>query len=155
MKETPVFDKLWDQLVPQSGKSESFAGEIIRAAGRLQYDFYNNGMGNNTSGAVNFLRNESIITEELWDTVHYYTTGRIYNGRYDNDKVHNSIDDIVIMATEFVMTNPQFMLLENNVDMFDFEDEEICFCDYCGVESDNYTCSSCEEEMEEEDEYCY
>lgn len=38
-----VFDKLWDQLVPVSGKCNTEAGEIIRAFGRLNYRFFNDG----------------------------------------------------------------------------------------------------------------
>ena len=33
----------------RSLQCDTVAGEMLRAAGRLRHDFYNNGMGNNTS----------------------------------------------------------------------------------------------------------
>jgi hypothetical protein len=148
--DTTDFDKLWDTLVPRSGHCDTYAGELIRAAGRLQYDFYNNGMGNNTSGCVNFLKRESVITDEIWETVHYYSVGRFYQGGYEGDEMHNSINEIVRMTTELVMTNPQLMTIENSVDCFDLDDEEISFCSQCGAESDNYVCGYCQEDMDYE-----
>lgn len=43
------------KLVPSSGPAGTIEGEMLRAATRLYYDFYNNGFCNNTSGAVNYL----------------------------------------------------------------------------------------------------
>jgi hypothetical protein len=37
------YDRLYKELVPNSGKSETLQGELIRAASRLNYEFYNNG----------------------------------------------------------------------------------------------------------------
>lgn len=36
-------DKLFDELVPKSGKAESLAGELVRAASRIGYRFFNDG----------------------------------------------------------------------------------------------------------------
>ena len=36
-------DKLFDELVPMSGKAESLAGELVRAASRIGYRFFNDG----------------------------------------------------------------------------------------------------------------
>ena len=49
------------ELMPGSGNADTLAGELVRACTRLAYDLYNNGMGNNTSGAVNMLRSLSLI----------------------------------------------------------------------------------------------
>lgn len=61
MEENPaeLFDdyaKLWDKLVPASGKCETVEGELLRAATRLTYDYYNNGFGNNWSNSYAYLR---------------------------------------------------------------------------------------------------
>lgn len=38
-----IFSKLWDTLVPTSGEAETIEGELIRCAGRLVYEYCNNG----------------------------------------------------------------------------------------------------------------
>lgn len=37
------YERLWDELVPMSGMASTLNGELIRAAGRLNYEFFNNG----------------------------------------------------------------------------------------------------------------
>lgn len=37
------FDELWNELVPASGQAETLHGELIRAAGRLTHEYFNNG----------------------------------------------------------------------------------------------------------------
>lgn len=59
-------------LVPDEGPAPTLEGEMLRAASTLYYDYYNNGMCNNTSGAANFLTHCNIehnlgITDELFD----------------------------------------------------------------------------------------
>ena len=36
-------DRLWEELVPASGSAPTIHGELIRAVGRLFYEFCNNG----------------------------------------------------------------------------------------------------------------
>ena len=117
-----TFERIWEELVPREGNADTVAGEMIRAAGRLRYDFYNNGMGNNTSGALKFLREKGAIDQELFEYVLPYTTGRLYKGNYENDLFHIAIDRIVEMTTKMVTFNPQLMTMENTEDMFDYED---------------------------------
>lgn len=51
-------DKLFDELVPRSGKANSLAGELVRAVNRLDYRWYNDGdrlgigYGNETCNAA-------------------------------------------------------------------------------------------------------
>lgn len=117
-----TFERIWEELVPREGNAATVAGEMVRAAGRLRYDFYNNGMGNNTSGALKFLREKGAIDKELFEYVLPYTTGRTYSGKYENDLFHIAIDRIVEMTTKMVTFNPQLMTMENTEDMFDYED---------------------------------
>jgi len=44
--ENPAFDELWKKYVPSEGEGETPFAEAIRALGRLEYDYYNNGYGN-------------------------------------------------------------------------------------------------------------
>lgn len=48
------YDKL-SNLVPPIGPTESLEAELIRAAGKIYYDLYNNGFGNNWEGPWTFL----------------------------------------------------------------------------------------------------
>ena len=43
------------ELVPKAGNAGTVEGEMIRAIGRVYHDYYQTGLSNNTSGAVNFL----------------------------------------------------------------------------------------------------
>ena len=141
------FSKLANELIPDRGKCDTLAGEVLRAAGRLQYDFYNNGMGNNTSGAIHFLDHHGVIKTEDFQTVYPFTRGRIYNGRYENDVFHKSIDSIVESAVLFVLNNPATRDISNEEDMFDFEEEEQHFCESCNCEIDyGWMCEDCEED---------
>lgn len=40
------FDRLFKELVPESGNAETIEGEALRAINYLSYDFFNNGNGN-------------------------------------------------------------------------------------------------------------
>ena len=94
------------------------------------------------------------IDNETYRTIYEYTRGRIYNGRYLlDDALHKAIEKMTESVSAFVNANPQLRDTIYEVsDMFDFEDEEMSFCDYCGDESDNsYICESCEEEQEAEE----
>lgn len=122
------FDELI-KLMPMSGNSDVVAGELIRAANRLAYDFYNNGMGNNTSGAVNFLKHHSAIAPEVYDVIHPWTTGRIYNGDYEGDALQVSIERMIDEVVEMIVRNPQLITMENTDDIFNYEEREQRFYD--------------------------
>ena len=39
MTEKEEFQSFWDLLVPPEGKAETVQGEVIRIAGRIEYEF--------------------------------------------------------------------------------------------------------------------
>jgi len=41
-----TFEDLWSQLVPKSGQADTVQGELIRAVGRMEDEFFRNGYGN-------------------------------------------------------------------------------------------------------------
>lgn len=126
------FQSAYDELVklmPASGKSDTVAGEMVRSISRLGYDFYNNGMGNNTSGAANFLREQGAISPEVYNTIYEYTRGRLYHGNYDGDALQVAIEKATDQTLEFITRNPVLITMANSQDMFDFEDEEERFDD--------------------------
>ena len=51
------FDKLYNELVPDSGEAKTVVGELVRSISRLTYEYYNNGNQN----ACDF------IYEEVYD----------------------------------------------------------------------------------------
>lgn len=70
----------YSNLVPDNSAAPTLAGEMLRAACRLYYDYYNNGMCNNTSGAAKFLVHYDIrcdlgVAEELHDIALESNTG--------------------------------------------------------------------------------
>ena len=118
-------NNLFEALVPSSGPAETLAGEIVRACSKLRYDFYNNGMGNNTSGAINFLRDNSVVSPMTYESIYAFSRGRIYNGDYNlEDKLHKAIEKMSQNTIDMIAHNPVMRSIENKVDMFDFEDEE-------------------------------
>lgn len=149
-----AYDELVEKM-PAMGKCDTVAGEMIRAASRLGYDFYNNGMGNNTSGALNYLREQSAIDDDVYDTIYKYTRGRIYEGRYTGDFLQVAIESMVDQTVGMIVNNPVLMTIENKEDMFDYQEEEQSFCEQCGEEMEGWSpiCSDCEYWMEEEEEY--
>ena len=153
-----TYDRLVEAM-PNMGACDTLAGELIRSASRLGYDFYNNGMGNNTSGAVNFLREKGAIDRDTYDTIYEYTRGRLYNGNYNGDALQVAIEHMVDMTCEFIERNPALETISNTEDMFDYEEEFQYFCEECGDELDSRSCGSlcsyCEETYEEEEEYDY
>jgi len=161
------FNELFEKYVAPMGKSETLAGELIRAAAKLRYDFFNNGMGNNTSGAINFLGEYGVFPkyfdDETFQTIHHYTRGRIYNGRYDNDSLHCAIDSMLERTVEYVDTHE--LTLKNTTDfpdMYDLQEDELHFCEECDdvLDSTNesgmgHICSYCYDHYEEDEDYCY
>ena len=41
-----LFDKYWKELVPESGRADTDAGNALRAIARINHDVFNNGAGN-------------------------------------------------------------------------------------------------------------
>ena len=152
------YNQMMDELVPVSGNCDTLAGELVRSASRLGYDFYNNGMGNNTSGALNFLKHHSAIDDDVYDTIYEYTRGRLYNGNYNGDVFHYAIERMIDQTMAMIVNNPVLLTIKNTEDMFDYEEEDQRFCEMCECELPEglgYLCYECESEefshYEEED----
>ena len=161
--ETGAYQKDYDrlvELVPGMGEANTIAGEMIRAIGKLGYELYNNGMGNNSSGAVNMLRAYGAIDGDTWETIHPMTLGRLYNGNYNGDSFQRAIESTVDQTIKHILDNPNLETDENTADMFDYQDDEEHYCEDCDEIADGSwgsLCQSCEnirEEQEEEDD-CY
>ena len=142
------------ELMPSSGNADTLAGELVRACTRLAYDLYNNGMGNNTSGAVNMLRSKGAIDAATHATIYPLTRGAIYNGGYNGDSFQLAVESAIDQTIEFILAGSA-TTTHNTEDMFTYEDEEQRFCEDCGCEQDyhsNMICEDCELELYAEEE---
>ncbi len=149
-------------LMPTMGNCDTVAGELIRAASKLGHDFYNNGMGNNTSGAVNFLKAKGAVDRVTYQVIYEYTRGLLYDGHYKGDLFQLAMESMVDQTVEFILANPELETEANSADMWDFSDPDQNFCDDCGDEMAgrgyiSSVCHHCEEAYyeDEEDEYAY
>lgn len=113
-------DALFNELVPSSGKCDSLAGEIIRAASRIGYRFYNDGdqlgigYGKETCNAAGrFLINRS--SEKIADIVSDMF------GLYSEEKYEAKLKDLLYAVVEHIEANPQLRQTETD-DMFDYYD---------------------------------
>jgi len=160
------YARLCDELIPDMGACDTVAGEMLRSATRLAYDLYNNGMGNNTSGAVNFLQAKGVIDSKTHDVIYEYTRGLLYDGHYEGDALQVAVESMIDQTVQHILQNPELLVTENTEDMFDYEEPFQNFCEECGDETDgrglySSLCSYCEDEQlaadeeEEEDEYYY
>lgn len=125
------FNQLYKKLIPDSGACETLEGELLRSANRLYYDYYNNGFGNNVSGAENFLRNFGGSSHKLMQSLnilHPYTRGA-------NRELHNnpSLEQRVEIALDAMMDVIFYQVLAANNnndfhkspgDMFDYSEKD-------------------------------
>lgn len=117
------YERLYAQLVPASGSAETEEGEMLRAASRLGYDFYNNGMCNNTSGAAKYLidRFEAHnlgCKDELRELYLFSNTGG-----YMGANLNRSITSVVAAVVEHIIKQNGFYLATAD-DMFDWQDPD-------------------------------
>ena len=154
------YARLCDELIPSMGAADTVAGEMLRSVTRLAYDLYNNGMGNNTSGAANFLLHHGVMDTDTHDVIYPYTRGALYDGHYKGDSLQVAIEHTIDRVVEFILAHPGLTTTANTENQFDYEEDFQHWCDECGDEIDyGYVCRYCEEaayeEEEEDEEYEY
>ena len=147
------FDRL-TKLMPMMGKSDVVAGEMIRAANRLVYDYYNNGMCNNTSGALEYLYTKRVVNYDVYKTLSPICATEGYTSENLDEHLEQIIDNVV----EHILANPDLETKENSEDMFDYQEDSIYpegeeeTCYQCGGEVDYFgDCEECYEECSEEE----
>lgn len=130
------YDTLFSTLVPSQGKCETVEGELLRAVGRIYYDYYNNGNLNNTSGANIFLqkflpnKSEQIISDLK---AHYSESNQ---GCYTTANLEAQLERITDAVIEHVLSVKDYT--PNNHDMFDFQEDDF-------FEEDTYDYDDAEE----------
>lgn len=124
------FESLFEHLVPVADNCETLGGELIRSANRLCYDFYNNGFGNNTSGALNFLNMKDAIDKDTYSVLYPYTCGQAeYWGKYEGDAVHLAVEAVMNQTIEYILANPELETEFNDECLFEYQDEFDYGCD--------------------------
>lgn len=113
------------ELVPGYGAAETLAGEMFRAASRIYYDAFNNGFGNNTSGAMNFLKTYLVpfSTEEL-------KTSLMYIEQFTNcgecvgvsARTEEALDHMIDSVVEYTLQYPESKQTPSPCDMFDLQE---------------------------------
>lgn len=108
-----LYNELYDSLVPSHGSAETLAGEVIRAATKLYYDYYNNGLCNNVTGAVDFLNKhiDIIDYDYVWSVV-------TINEFFDGNKFEDVLEKIVENAVEFASKEEN--QIPNNDNLFNY-----------------------------------
>jgi hypothetical protein len=117
------FDALTEKLIPPSGKSTTIAGEAIRAANRLLYEYHNDGWGRNVSGTYFYLYQFFDKYGVDFDEFAYLEDPSL--GRYDdeNDVTEATLIDQMIdhVYTVVAVTHPQLQFAKNSEDMWSYQ----------------------------------
>ncbi len=114
---TPMreFSRLWDQLVPDSGQCQTVQGEVIRIAGRVGYEVYDN-------GGVNWDRSCGALLDQYLSVVRsglpippssVARAEAAVASLKSRSMSHQAVDDITELAVEWVRLNP--VLVEMDV----------------------------------------
>jgi len=112
---TQMFSRLWDQLVPDSGQCKTLQGEVIRIAGRVGHEVFDN-------GGINWDRSFGKLLDQYLRVVasgvplppdslsRAEAAVASLKGR---SMSHQAVDDITELAVEWVRLNP--VLVESDL----------------------------------------
>lgn len=137
-------NKLFEELVPISGKADSLAGELVRATSRIGYRFFNDGdlvnigYGKETCNhAARFLiakgnHEISDLTVALWEI-------------FSEDAYEKVLDTLEGAVADYIEQNPD-LRKQPTEDMWSFRDAEEDQDDSWDEEED------CEEDYNDEEE---
>jgi hypothetical protein len=118
-----VFDELFDELVPSKGNCTTLDGEYLRAVNKINYDGYNNGFGNNTSGPYNFLVKEF----GMFDVYPEFEKLKGFVNRGYSDKLTEEIKTILAGSIDAVIEhviskNGEYTPNISSLDMWNYSD---------------------------------
>lgn len=90
-----TYDLLRERLVPASGPCDTVEGEMLRAVGKLYYEAFNNGWGNNMSGSFHFLRARGVLDAEMVE--HLAENANIDRGGHVDEALMDRMVDAVVV----------------------------------------------------------
>lgn len=121
-KHQKEYELLHSELVPAMGMAETVEGEILRAISRIYHDYFNNGFGNNWTGALNYLiKYGKIDAVELKELVPY-SNNRIINCD-GNKKFEEMLEGMVNKNIEYVISK-KGSYEKNMCDMFSLSEPD-------------------------------
>ena len=103
-----VFSRLWDQLVPDSGQCQTLQGEVIRIAGRVGHEVYDNG-GINCDRSFRALLDQYLIVVRSGLPMPPSSVARAeaaVASLKSRSMSYQAVDDITELAVEWVRLNP-------------------------------------------------
>jgi hypothetical protein len=123
------YSALFKKLVKPSGTSDTVEGELLRAANKIYYDYYNNGFGNNWSGPLSFLVDHATFNMKKEESIlDPYSTGKISGG--DDPAIEAALDSLmdkviaqIKAAGENLTPNEEDMYDNQAPDYVDHDDE--------------------------------
>ena len=116
-------DNLFDELVPVRGKADTKAGEIIRAFGKINYRFYNDGdqigvdYGNETTNAParylisNTNKDIASTVKDMW-------------GLMSEKLYEKKLKGLLVKMVDYIENNPELKNQDNTDDMLNYFDED-------------------------------
>jgi hypothetical protein len=117
-----AWESQWEALVPDSGRCGTMEGELMRAASRIHYDFYNNGFGNNWSGALNYLDRYLGLPRPMREELARWSRGRVYPR---HDYGDGEMDALLVELLESVLDKLDTgSATPNPCDMFDLQEPD-------------------------------
>lgn len=122
-------NKLFEELVPASGKADTVAGEIIRAVSRIGYRNYNDGdhigvgYGKETCNpAARYLMKNTV--DEVADAI-----ADIW-GLESDDLYDDGLSKVETAVLTYLEQHPELKTTTNNEDMWDYRDKNEDVDDY-------------------------
>ncbi len=112
---TQMFSRLWDQLVPDSGQCQTLQGEVIRLAGRVGHEVYDN-------GGIHWDRSFGKLLDQYLSVVRsglplppasVARAEAAVASLKSRSMSHQAVDDITELAVEWVRLNP--VLVESDL----------------------------------------
>lgn len=150
-----TYSKMFEELVPMSGKADTLKGEILRAASRVYYDLSNNGWCNDTAPSAAFLLDQIPAISQEAATAMLENCGEHAWSVYDNDNFADKMNlmvDMVDTVMEHILAmsdNPS-----NEVDSTcDYPTEGYGFAEYDEYEEE-YDLDDEYDSEEDYDDYC-
>lgn len=115
------YSELFKKLVKPSGPSDTVEGELLRAANKIYYDYYNNGFGNNWSGALNFLEHQARFdVKKEFAALQEYSTGKVFDG--NESAIEAVLDSLVDKVVDYIKSVGE-NLTPYDGDMYDYQEK--------------------------------
>ena len=126
------FEHLFDVLVPDSGKCESLAGELIRACNKIEYRWFNDGdrwfedYGIETAGpAAKFIMDFEIENETpFWDFMMDWAEDGCQLDGENDESYDNKVEELKNSLSTYIESHPELLAMETK-DMYDIDYRDV------------------------------